>query len=222
MRSGLPDPLLAVRNRRLQAGRRRPVWERGRLGRFFGGLLQHARTAWWGLVTARSAGGRDLVVVQAVILSETEPRCVLLSIRSDLFGWELPGGTLEAGESEEQAVVREIREETGLDVTVEAVVGNWTRQGFRPHRARIFRCRVIGGRLAPSGETPRVGWFEAARPPKALLPWYREPLNVALDGATRPVERVEWQGLLVVCRALRIDLGMRWRGLPEASMKDEL
>ena len=41
---------------------------------------------------------------------------MLLAIRSDLFGWEIPGGTLEARESALEAVVREAREETGLDV----------------------------------------------------------------------------------------------------------
>ena len=191
-----------------------PVWERSRFGRLAGGLTSHARTAWWGLVAPWTTESRPLVVVQAVILRDREARQVLLSLRSDLFGWELPGGTPEAGESAEQALVREVREETGLEVAVEARVGDWTRRGFRPHRARVFRCRVIGGALRPSGETPRVGWFDAESPPEALLPWYREPLAVARIPALEPVTRLEWQGWPAVWRAFQIDLKLRWRGLP--------
>jgi 8-oxo-dGTP pyrophosphatase MutT (NUDIX family) len=138
----------------------------------------------------------------------------VLSIRSDLFGWELPGGTPEPGESLEATLRREVYEETGLEIEIEAHVGDWRREGFRPHTARVFRCVVVGGSPRPSQETPRVGWFEAERAPAALFPWYREPLAVALDPSTEPVSRVEWQGLASIRQALWIDLSMRWRGLP--------
>lgn len=199
------------------AGRGGPDRDRSRLGRLAAGLIAHSRTAWWGLVAPRLTESRPLVVVQAVILRDRDSRQVLLSLRSDLFGWELPGGTPEPGESAEQTLVREVREETGLDVVVESRVGDWTRQGFRPHRARVFRCRAVGGALRPSGETPRLGWFDAASPPEALLPWYREPLALARIPDLEPVTRVEWQGWRAVWRALRIDLKLRWRGLPTRS-----
>jgi len=47
-----------------------------------------------------------------------------------------------------------------------------------------------------------------------LLPWYREPLEVALEPPAEPVARIEWQGWGAVWQGLRIDLAMRWRGLP--------
>ena len=86
-------------------------------------------------------------------------------------------------------------------------------QGFRPHTARVFRCRVSGGRLRPSEETPRVAWFPTGALPSTLLPWFRGPLLDAMLESSRPVERLEHQGLGAILAGLRIDLGTRWRGV---------
>ncbi len=192
-----------------------PVWQRGRAGRLWGGIVDYARTAWWGLIAARITEPRPLEIVQAVILRDGPPAELLLSIRSDLFGWELPGGSVEPGESPQQALLREVREETGLEVEIEAHVGDWIRDGFRPHLARVYRCRVTAGRLTPSSETPRLAWFEALAPPEGLFPWCHGPLSSALLGA-QPAEHHEWQGARSIFRAMRIDLAMRWQGLPPA------
>lgn len=193
-----------------------PVWARGRVGRFWGGLLDYLLIVWWGLVRPRVIEDRDLELSQAVILRdgpESGSRQVLLSIRRDLFGWELPGGTIERGEGREEALVREVREETGLDVAIDARVGSWTREGFRPHVAHIYRCHVIGGTLTASHETPRLAWFDAASPPSELFPWYRDPLARSLRNIG-PEEHRERQGPASILAAMRIDLGLRWRGLP--------
>ena len=200
------------------AGRGRPVHDRGRFGRFAGGLVDYARTAWWGTVAPRTLERRPLSIAQGVILREEAGRPeVLLSVRSDLFGWELPGGTLEAGEDPATALMREVEEETGLEVAVEGEVGIWQRTGFRPHTAHVFRCRVRGGRLRPSHETPRVAWFDAATPPEALFPWYRAPLAIGCERRPDAVAIEESQGLAWILEAMQIDLRMRWDGLPDPS-----
>ena len=199
---------------------RAPVWERGRAGRLFFGLLDHAKTAWWGLVSPRLAETAPLVIVQAAILRAAATSAgasggeeVLLAVRSELFGWELPGGTPLPGEALEAALVREIREETGLDVAPEAEIGRWTRRGFRPHVAIVYRCRVVGGREQASSETPRLAWFPADAPPAALFPWFAEPLRRARERGAPPVRVDEWQGLAAILAGLRIDLRLRWHGL---------
>jgi len=178
----------------------------GRLRRVAGIAPDYLRTAWWGLVEAPAAP-RPLRVVQAVIL---DARGVLLSVRRDLRGWELPGGNPAPGEDEPEALAREVREETGLEVRVERLAGEYHRSGFLPHVARVFRCAAVGGILTPSDETPRLGWFDPESPPRTLFPWYRGPLRDALGPAGPPVVRHEHQGLAAVWAGLRIDLAMRW------------
>jgi 8-oxo-dGTP pyrophosphatase MutT (NUDIX family) len=165
------------------------------------------RTAWWGLVGARV--GPAVEIVQAVIVREG---AVLLALRRDLRGWELPGGNIDPGEVPEAALCREVREETGLELTDLALSGVYRRSGFLPHRARVYRCVAAEGALLPSDETPRLAWWPLAALPPGLLPWCRQPLADALAGCVTPFERSERLGLRAILDAARIDLQARLRG----------
>ncbi len=169
-------------------------------------LPSYAKIAWWGMIAPRVRGEGPLVVQQAVILGE---RGLLLTVRADLRGWELPGGNPEPGESDEECLLREVREETGLDVAVERHVGDYERTGLLPHVARVYRCRVVGGEPSPSEETPSLRWFPLDEIPSTLFPWYREPLADALAGGAEPVHRRERQGLRAVLAGAWIDVRMR-------------
>ena len=79
--------------------------------------------------------------------------------------WSLPGGVLEVGETLERAVVREVKEETGLDVKPVSVVEIFERlildAAGRPeyHYVLIdFLCRARGGDLAPADDVIRAEW----------------------------------------------------------------
>ena len=175
------------------------------------GLLRvYAKTAWWGLVSPRVEESEPLLVHQSVVLREDG--CVLLAVRSDIQGWELPGGNPDPGETGEATLAREVLEETGIQVEVERHVGDYVRTGFRPHTARVWQCRPIGGELRPSIETPIVEWFPADAVPTTLLPWYREPLADALARHAEPVERRETWGVAAIAKAIAIDLRMRASG----------
>ena len=181
----------------------------GRLWRIAGVLPAYTEIL-WGALAPRAIGGAGRArIAQAVVRSEGR---VLLCLRRELRGWELPGGAVQPGERDDDAVVREVREETGVDVAPLRLVGTYQRSGFRAHEAVVFECRAVGGTLAPSRETPRVAWFDLAALPDTIFPWFRTPLDDALAGHAEPVHRSEHQGLAAIAAGARIDLAMRWRG----------
>ncbi len=166
----------------------------------------YAKIAWHGLVSPRVGKREPVVVAQAVIVSEGR---ILLAVRRDLRGWELPGGHLISGESPEDGLIREVLEETGYDVAIERHVGQYVRTGFRPYRAEVFACRITGGTLRPSIETPVVRWFDAEAMPETLFPWFREPIADAFAERPEPVSRCNYQGVADVWAGFKIDLRMR-------------
>lgn len=76
--------------------------------------------------------------------------------------WTIPGGKVEQGESLAQAVVREVREETGLDVEVHEELWSLTKpvDDERDYEIHDFRASVVGGELTPGDDAPDARWFE--------------------------------------------------------------
>ncbi len=85
------------------------------------------------------------------VISDAEGRLVLVRRRHPPHAglWSLPGGRVETGETREQAVVREVAEETGLHVQVERRVGRVT---IGDYDVVDFACRVVDGSLAAGSD----------------------------------------------------------------------
>ncbi|MEV5719533.1 NUDIX domain-containing protein [Amycolatopsis mediterranei] len=73
--------------------------------------------------------------------------------------WSLPGGRVEPGETDKEAVVRELSEETGLDVIPGTLVGS-VRRG--PYEIFDYACEVEGGVLTAGDDASEVRWSDAA------------------------------------------------------------
>lgn len=100
---------------------------------------------------------------------------ILLIRRTDNENWAVPGGGMDLGESISDAAIREVKEETGIDIEVTGVVGIYTNPRHvieytsdgevRQEFSIVFTGRPVGGSPTPSSESSEVRWVEPAAVP---------------------------------------------------------
>jgi 8-oxo-dGTP pyrophosphatase MutT (NUDIX family) len=100
---------------------------------------------------------------------------VVLVHRPAYDDWAFPKGKLERDESEEEAALREVEEETGLrcDLGRELGITRYHDSRGRPKTVRYWQMKPIGGALAPAHEVDDARWVPLAEAP-ALLTYARD------------------------------------------------
>jgi len=139
----------------------------------------------WGAAESRTAPAREVLLVAAVALIDADGR-VLLARRpagKAMAGlWEFPGGKLHDGETPEQALVRELHEELGVDTRQSCLAPI----GFASHAYADFHllmplyvCRVWHGDPEPR-EGQEIAWVRPSRLGDYAMPPADAPLVAQL------------------------------------------
>jgi ADP-ribose pyrophosphatase YjhB (NUDIX family) len=144
------------------------------------------------------------VAVGAIVANDEGE--ILLIQRSDSGAWLYPTGWADVGYSAPEVVIKEVREETGIEVEVVRLIGvlDGMRLGLSriPLYSLLFLCRPVGGDLRPHPlETLDAGWFRRDALPADTIgaPRWVPDIFSAIENPTHPVfyddvRRPVWRG----------------------------
>lgn len=130
-------------------------------------------------------------VVSALIYDSNENILIVKNRRGDSFYWTLPGGAVEGEETLEQAVIREVKEETGYNIEVDRL--HSVREMLfeeRGHHALIitFYAKIIDGEINindPDNDIVEVRWANSENV-KEFMPYLYENLKINSDSNKTP------------------------------------
>lgn len=109
--------------------------------------------------------------VAAVVLVVIGGKLVMVkrAIEPALGRWSFPSGFVDRGEVVEEAAIREVREETGLEVRLKDLVGLYSQEG-NPVVLAVYSAEVVGGTLKAGDETEEVALFAVDELPPLPFP----------------------------------------------------
>ena len=124
--------------------------------------------------------GNHKVSVAALVTNEEGK---ILLVNSPWRGWEYPGGLIEPGETFEEALHREVREESGVEIRITGFVGICKNVGLDIVNID-FTAQYTGGSLTTSDESTEVGWFTAEEAFEMItFPLTKKRLTNMLEGS---------------------------------------
>lgn len=137
--------------------------------------------------------------VAGIVFSQ-DRTMVLLIKRRDIPVWALPGGGVDPGESPENAVVREIQEETGLNARIIRLAAVYTPINKLAKTTFIYECERVTGELSRSNETLGAQFFSLTDLPPSFFfihqEWVLEAIDVRKETIYKALTQVTYWNLL--------------------------
>ncbi|MDN7240737.1 NUDIX hydrolase [Planococcus sp. N028] len=126
---------------------------------------------------------KHIVSAAAIVLNEKQE---ILLIKGPRRGWEMPGGQVEEGESLKEATVREVKEESGIDIEIVKFCGVFQNVHGSICNT-LFLAKPIGGQPTTSSESLEVGFFPIEEALQ-LVTWknFRQRIEYCLNESTHP------------------------------------
>jgi 8-oxo-dGTP pyrophosphatase MutT (NUDIX family) len=124
-------------------------------------------------------GTKPLLLCGASVIITDKVGKVLLLLRSDNNCWCLPGGAMDLGEHLEETALREVYEETGLQVKDLELFGVFSGEELHyvyPHRDEVYivdtvyKTSMYTGEIAINNESRLYHWFEISNLPENITP----------------------------------------------------
>ncbi|HEX8638961.1 MAG TPA: NUDIX hydrolase [Pyrinomonadaceae bacterium] len=127
----------------------------------------------------RATQPKFTVSVAVIIVNEKSEVLLLDHVLRPYFNWGIPGGFIKAGEQPENAVRREILEETGLELAAAEMIRVRT---INRHVEILFRARAIGEAAVKSREINALGWFRIGEMPEQMSRTQKQLIEQVLRG----------------------------------------
>jgi 8-oxo-dGTP diphosphatase len=109
---------------------------------------------------------RSVILCVGAVVFDARGRLLMIQRGHDPGAglWSIPGGRVEPGETDEQALVREMLEETNLQVKVGKLIGRVQREGLGGAVVDIgdYAATVTGGTLRPGDDAADARWVAAS------------------------------------------------------------